>query len=264
MRFPDDGDIPGLKKLWNISFGDDYEYIDEFFRKAFEKQNALCICDGESVVSALYLIENSISKDGNLYKAYYVYAVATHPQYRGRGLMRALVEKADDIARQRDVSYLFLVPGNESLYEMYEKFGYKKGFFCSETVVKGSVPKNSDASQLDYTSYLKCHDSFPLNESVIFGEKGFNIFLSSEGEGMRSVYIENIGYCVYEKTADVVTVYELFGDRDIILNEVFSSCRVDSVRLRTDAPQGGIPCGMYKSFGDAPKLNSAFLGAYGG
>jgi hypothetical protein len=176
-----------------------------------------------------------------------------------------LLDKADDIAKQRDISYLFLVPGNESLYEMYEKFGYKTGFFCKEkSIERKSISCTCKTIDMDYGSYLDCRNRFPLDESAVFSEKGFNIFVSPVAEGINSLCIENIGCCVYEKLDDEVVVWELFGDRDIILNVVFDRCEVDKLRFRTSVSEGGSPCGMYKSFGDVPNLKSAFIGAHGG
>ncbi len=265
VHFPVEEDIPSLKELWHISFGDDYEYINEFFNKAFEKENTLVIGDGEKVVSALYLIESRILKDGKAYKAYYVYAVATLPSHRGMGLMTLLLNRADDLAKHRDIAYLFLVPANAELYETYKKSGYETGFFYKEDLIKRkSVSCNCKSEAPDYDLYMTCRNSFPVNESVVFEKKGFDIFISADGEDIGGVYIGNIGCCVYQKTQGEVVVLELFGDEDILLNEIFNLCGVDFLRLRRSSPLGGIPCGMYKSFGDVPKLKSAFIGAYGG
>lgn len=265
VRFPREEDIRSLKELWHISFGDDYEYIDEFFRIAFKKENTLLVSDGDRPVSALYLIESYITRGEKLHKAYYVYAVATLPSHRGKGLMTALLNSADDMAKKRNIDYLFLVPGEESLYKMYGKLGYEKGFYYKEDIIgRKRISHNYKKSDMSYDSYLKCKKKFPLNEAVVFGEDGYNIFISPKGGDVKSIYIENVGCCIYEKKDDGIVVSELFGNEDILLNEVFRLCEADTVRLRRATSQGGIPCGMYKSFGDAPKIESAFIGAYGG
>ena len=41
VRFPAENDIPALKELWHIAFGDDFDYINKFFSTAFQKENAL-------------------------------------------------------------------------------------------------------------------------------------------------------------------------------------------------------------------------------
>ena len=265
VRFPAENDIPALKELWHIAFGDDFDYINKFFSTAFQKENALVIYDGDTVVSALYLIEGHIFRASKRYKAYYVYAVATLPLYRGKGLMTALLSKADEIAKERGISYLFLVPANSRLYDMYEKLGYKRGFFCQESVAeRKSVTCKEIATHMDYESYLACRNRFPLDESVVFGENGFNLFISPDGGEINNLYIENIGCCVYERLDDEVVVWELFGDESILLDKVFELCDVHKLRYRTDVSEGGSPCGMYKSFGDVPKLKTAFIGAHGG
>lgn len=265
VKFPTKKDIPSLKKLWHTVFGDDYGYIDEFFSTAFSEENTLVICDGDTAVSALYLVESNIVKSDKTYNAYYVYAVATLPLYRGKGLMTSLLDEAARVAKERKISYLFLVPAEVTLYGMYGRLGYKKGFYCKEeTVYRKSLHYNGSATDTDYESYQNIRREFPLDESVIFGEKGFDIFVSPKGEDMNVLCIENIGCCVYEKTDGGVVVWELFGDEDILLNNVFEICGIDKLRIRKSVSEGGSPCGMYKSFGDAPKLESAFIGAYGG
>ena len=264
-HFPTDRDIQSLKSLWHISFGDDYEYIDAFFEKSFDYQNTLCIDDGEKIVSALYLLECGIRKNGVLHKAYYVYAVATHPDYRGQGLMRKLLAEADLIAESRGASYLFLVPAEESLYDMYGRLGYMKGFYCGEELVEKSCDTcELETSPMDYATYSLYHNRFASEDVVFFGEEGFRTFVASSGDDYGYIHIENTGYCVYGNVDDCVTVYELVGDKDALLNKLFCVCGAYAIRLRSRVSQGGTPCGMYKAFGDVPRLESAFMGAYGG
>jgi hypothetical protein len=84
------------------------------------------------------------------------------------------------------------------------------------------------------------------------------------GDDYGYIHIDNTGYCVYGNVDDCVTVYELVGDREALLNKLFCDCGAYAVRLRGSVSQGGTPCGMYKAFGDVPRIEAAFMGAYGG
>lgn len=259
-------DAESLKNLWEISFGDSREYIDEFFSAMFKPQNTVAIFDGDRAVSALYLIESNVLKDSVSYSAYYIYAVSTHPLYRGRGLMARLLETADELAQERNISYLFLAPAQESLFGMYGKFGFKTGFFYDEQRIDKSdnLYKYNGINNLTFDMYGKCHREYSPNESAYFDKSGFEFFLNGKDENIKCISVDNCGYCVYEKNEKNIIVHELFGDRDFLLNEVFRLSGAAALSLREPSVQGGKPCAMYKNFGNAPELNRAFLGFYGG
>lgn len=55
---------------------------------------------------------------------YYIYGVCVAPDRRGRGLFRAVMEKAETLANERGATFVCLVPGNDRLAVTYKKMGY--------------------------------------------------------------------------------------------------------------------------------------------
>ncbi len=49
-------DEPGLFELWRETFGDEDEYINEFFRRFFRPDRTVAALSEETVVSAMYLL----------------------------------------------------------------------------------------------------------------------------------------------------------------------------------------------------------------
>ena len=77
------GDENALKALWREVFGDTDEYIDAFFQNVYQPGMASVIEDDGTVVAAAYAVPFGAVR--------YIFAVATRPEYRGRGYGRAVV-----------------------------------------------------------------------------------------------------------------------------------------------------------------------------
>ena len=104
--------------LWKHSFGDSDDYIKFFL------DNCPSECIGhfinEKPVSMLFLLNGSV----NGHKVKYIYAACTLEEFRGRGLMRELLEYCKIYCSELSCDGIFLVPAEESLYGYYERFGY--------------------------------------------------------------------------------------------------------------------------------------------
>ena len=110
----------GLKHLWKTVFGDTDFFIDSFFDVAFSPDRYRCIEENGQIVSALYWLDCSWQGQ----KIAYIYAVATHPDHRGRGLASRLLQ--DTHAHLLDLGYAgaVLKPA-EGLFPFYERLGYR-------------------------------------------------------------------------------------------------------------------------------------------
>lgn len=118
---PRQGQIPGLRQLWKLAFGDTDAFLDTFFQTAFSPERCLGTAEGEQVAAALYWFD--CEAYGKKYA--YIYAVATHPEYRGRGLCHSLMAAAHDILRSRGYAGAVLVPQEPELRKLYGGMGYR-------------------------------------------------------------------------------------------------------------------------------------------
>lgn len=110
-----------LRQLWQLSFGDTNDFLDSFCRTAYAPDRCRCVLADDKVAAALYWIDCSLDDQ----KLAYIYAVATHPDYRGQGLCRRLMGDAHDLLRRRDYAGAVLVPQDEGLRAMYRSMGYQ-------------------------------------------------------------------------------------------------------------------------------------------
>ena len=131
IRFPFESEYENLKELWQTSFDDSKESLDCFFRNTVSPDRVLAIFENNKPVSVLYMLESEIIIKEKAYSAYYIYAVCTHPDFRGKGLMKSLFEELFKEAKSRNIDYLFLVPEEDYLFKIYGKLGFKNGFSYS-------------------------------------------------------------------------------------------------------------------------------------
>ena len=122
-------DLPALKALWKIAFGDSDKYIDGFFERFLTSEDACVVAvSDDRVVSAMYILPAyTFPYRKKHLSAGYTYALATLPEYRGRGIGGAVYQAADKRAKQcADLSCV--LPAEEPLYPFYEKLSGARPF----------------------------------------------------------------------------------------------------------------------------------------
>ena len=141
-RNPCNHHIPGLRALWKIAFGDTDAFLDSFFSTAYSAQRCRCIFDGDFPAAVLYWFDCHLNSE----KYAYIYAVATHPDYRGKGLCRSLMADTHAILKNAGYAGAVLVPQKESLRAMYAGMGYRDFGGLTEVAVQaGTAPVSLQA-----------------------------------------------------------------------------------------------------------------------
>ena len=264
IRFPFESDYENLKKLWKTSFDDSEESLDYFFKNTASPDRVLAVFQNKKPVSALYMLESEIVISEKTYSAYYIYAVCTHPDFRGKGLMKSLFEELFNVAKSRNIDYLFLVPEEDYLFKLYEKLGFKNGFSYSEkTLLKKNYANNKTTKtpKLTYENYRKSIEENPVNVPVaVLKESTFNSFFNSVSGEVKTIFVENEGYTLYEETEEKLTVYELFGNENLLLNAVFNNIPKEEIIYRQVANENAIPYGMFYKLNDVPEIKNGFFG----
>lgn len=113
-------DATQIVDLWHRVFGDDEDYIRFFLDNCCHKRCVGAFV-GERLVSMLFLLDCTY----NGQQGAYVYAVATHPDYRKQGFM----QKCIDYSQALDYDFLCLVPAEAYLFDVYAKFGFQALLF---------------------------------------------------------------------------------------------------------------------------------------
>ena len=118
---PTPSQIPALRSLWREAFGDSDEFLDIFMDTAFSLDRCRCVTIGGNVVAALYWFNCSFTD----MPVAYIYAVATAYEYRGQGICQRLMSDTHSHLSSLGYRGALLVPGHPSLFDFYERIGYR-------------------------------------------------------------------------------------------------------------------------------------------
>ena len=113
--------IPSLRDLWKKAFGDEDDFLDIFYGTAYEPDRCRCVAEDGKVQSVLYWFDCEL--EGK--KFAYIYAVATDPDHRGKGLCKMVMEDTMEVLRDRGYAGAILLPQEEWLIQMYAGMGFE-------------------------------------------------------------------------------------------------------------------------------------------
>ena len=122
-------DVPRQRELWQLAFGDDGAYVDNFYHTYYRPERVLLLEEDGVVRAMTAWFETNFAVPGQgRYRAAYLYAVATHPEARGRGLAGQLLAGADRIFREWGIPAVTTVPAEPSLHRFFGRNGFRECF----------------------------------------------------------------------------------------------------------------------------------------
>lgn len=175
ITFAKDKYIPAIKALWKSAFGDTDESCNYYFENLHKHENMLVYVDGDDAVAMLTMLPLKISCGKQKYSARYVFAVATHENYRSQGISSRLIEYAHDYMRKSGINFSVLVPASESLFDFYANRGYERMFSVSKKTVNACKIATLDGEfsieKCDAEEYYKLRSrAFENNTPFAFWE----------------------------------------------------------------------------------------------
>jgi GNAT superfamily N-acetyltransferase len=111
-------------------------FINLFFGTAYSPERCLYLAEEGQITAALYWLDCSYEDQ----KQAYIYAVATHPEYRGKGLCRKLMVSAHEKLKGEGYTAALLRPADPGLRRMYATMGYRDCTGVSEFDCTAGTP----------------------------------------------------------------------------------------------------------------------------
>ena len=144
IRLSAPDDVPRQRELWQLAFGDAGAYVDNFYNTYYQPERMLVLEEDGQVQAMTAWFDTALSVPGRApARAAYLYAVATHPAARGRGLAGELLAGADQFFRAWNIPAVTTVPAEPSLHRFFGQNGFRECFvhgqFQAETA--GPVPE---------------------------------------------------------------------------------------------------------------------------
>lgn len=237
-------DYSEYKKLYLLCFTEDTEEDAELlFKNVLSK--AIMISENNEEgqpIAMLFLMDASIVENGTSSNYYYLYAACTHPDYRSRGIMARLLEKAKETAIQNKKLGIFLKPANPPLFNFYAKSNFIPYFnVCkistdSNKFIKDYPPVlNATISTMDEWYSIRKDFLNSIGSSYVDFSKEI---LITATDGCTTITAKNYGF-VYEVREKILLVKEALCANESI-NELLcgisyilkqSDCDVVEIRL---------------------------------
>ncbi len=188
-----EGAFPGAAREWD----------DALFRHVMPDCLRV-ICEGEKPVSMLFSIPYPIKTEKGVVEARYLYAVATDPAYRGRGLAKRLLREV--IAEGLPV---FLRPSSDALFEFYRRVGLsplspvrgEQGNAARECAGEGICHFSETAYLAERERFLELPFAVPAPEFLKLG------FALGGAVGLDGLFV-----AFYERRGEEIYFKEWLGD----------------------------------------------------
>lgn len=231
-----------IKILWRNNFSDDDEKnINYFLENVFENQKGVgAFFNNELVAMILFLNSKIIIKNEEI-KSVYFYAVCTDVKYRKKGIMKELFSFAENEVKKQGYEICFLVPENEELFKMYEKFSFKSTINYEEKRIDRVNCNNKNAiiqkTDFCYEDYKRIKLNSPKNKQfVLWGKAEFEFIFNKNRDDVSFIFTD-YSFAVYEKNEIEILVYEICGDEEEITNLLFnnhSDCKKIILRIPSE------------------------------
>jgi GNAT superfamily N-acetyltransferase len=146
-------------------FDESDAYIRFYLANRFAPDNTLIYTEQGRGVASLTLLPACVVTPAGRFAAAYVYAVATLPGFRRRGIAAALLAHAEDAMRARGVEAMILAPASDRLVEYYAHAGYRPCFGRTKTPFEPAAMPDAvhgagvDAAPLHAPDYLRLRDA---------------------------------------------------------------------------------------------------------
>lgn len=134
-------DLPALQALWQETFGDPPAFTGRFYQ-TFGANSAIVAEKEGKIIAMIHPLPVALAQNGQYSFGVYIYALATAPDHRGKGIASRLLEAAETnlfpapptlsdssklTAKETDTpAFSLLIPGEASLFDYYRARGYNR------------------------------------------------------------------------------------------------------------------------------------------
>lgn len=149
-----------MMELWKLTFHDSDDYIKLVFDTYFSLDNSFVRYEDNRLISALLGVSykfQAYDKKNNKkeIKGFYLCGLATHPDWRRKGIMSQLMEEAEKSAKTRGYDITFLIPADDHLREYYRQKGYQTSSYRQRQVIEKTEGSNKATNPKMYIYTIK-------------------------------------------------------------------------------------------------------------
>ena len=237
-----------LLALWKQVFPDADGFWERFFACAYDSTHCLTLEAEGQLRAALYWFDCDCGGPWA-----YIFAVATHPSHRGKGLCRKLMEKTHTHLKALGYRGALLVPAEEGLRRMYGKLGYREGTTLDVFSAEASEPAIPLRS-LTPEDYRLNRREFLIAGSVLQQKETFTLLAQT---GIR--FYAGEGFLMAGEFGPEAHVLEYLGDKS---GAKYALAALGCARGSFRSPVGQTPFAMVHPFREDAPLPEYFAFAF--
>ena len=212
-----------FNRLAEQTFGLNFEgwYQNGFWGECYDPHSI--VLDGR-VVANVSVNRTDFVVDGRKYRLLQLGTVMTDPDYRGRGLSRAIMEFIGKEYADVDGWYLF---GNDGVVDFYPRFGFRPG---RETAYRKTVNRSGESSAeqvvMDgpesWARLAAAMERSTFREGcAMVGNPGLIFFYVSQFMQEAVYHIPHLNAWVIAEPGDgVLTLHNIFADSTVTIDDV--------------------------------------------
>lgn len=177
------------RKLWEEVFSEDTaEFLDYYYFVKARENQIYVVEEEEKIRSMIHLNPYGIRIGDKLFPSFYIIAVATQKEYRGRGYMGTLLRRCMQEMYSRKVPFTFLMPAAEAIYSPYD-FRY----IYNQSV--GGMKKSGTAGSADdvMRNSMRQNSETECRDAMLWDAEQMADFFKENFEGKWQVYAERSG-----------------------------------------------------------------------
>ncbi len=216
-------DIENLKKIWVNIFGDSEEFA-QFAVNICSPNEIYLVKDNENI-AAMAVCGIDVFAYGK--KGFYIYGVATLPEYRNKGYAKNLIAHICDLKFKSGYDFSLTQPANKGLFSFYEKLGFDTYTYLRkcDVNIKRNIWAKANFDTATATRFPTLRSRFSEDEVVHFSSEGYEKFAQYiYTEGGSTAETEN-AFCIYFIVDETILVRELFAKSTADANFILQAVR---------------------------------------
>lgn len=201
-----------LKSLFREVFFESEDFTNLIFEKKLSKCDIFALKERGKIASFAYGIPFECKVKSIFKKCIYIYGVGVKKEFRGKGLARSIMNEIYEYYKNKDISFLYLVPANDKLFSMYKKMGY-------DTIISHDF-KNFDLDDIYSVPYEISDGNFKEDYKKYIENKSDVIIRDDEDNEILLSYLK------YKKVNESGFLY-YNTEKEAIIRESFVYCEKD-------------------------------------
>ena len=210
LTFATPNDKAAVMALYDLCFPGEHEYCVYYHDNFWKPDRCLLVKDGEKLIAMVNLMDAAMQGEDGLLDVTYIFAAATHPDYRGKGIMGNMLEFSFGMGEAEGKDLSILITENDSLFAFYKRFGYAPSFAVSELrpgqeppfpMCKVRMLNETDIPKLEYlfkaatAGRLAIHRDAQRWKEILeeYNERAFGLFDQSGGNLLAFALMDERG-----------------------------------------------------------------------